>query len=448
MANPLYDVPGLGGYVAQQEINNRQNSRGLEDYALQQGILAKMQQQQQSQSELAQIQDAMVTSKSEDEAMQKLQRIGTPRAMKIMEDISQAKLRKAQEASALSSQTLHGVQAQQATQQMGQQQQQNAARQGLIQQLTQSQYGGETAPGGPKPQLFQNDQEAIAAMKQAESSGQPFRGDVNNPNVTKALAVASDPQRAIPELMRQMRPPQTPPEMTPYQRENLRLQEQRLNAPRPDRLVPMPDPSDPSRAIFGKPQEGMPAYAPGAGGILNNNLIRERQLAKSLEAATKPHLDVMNAYQRFNEIKATGDNSQANQILAQQFMQMSKTGQRVIPQKELERILGSGDLGNNWYGRAANMISQMAAGVRTPDIDKKLNDIADAMARASADRIGQEIQNTRARTPSGANTDNIVGKTPTIYGRFIISPSGKVYQFKNAAEAQAKLSEAASKVGE
>lgn len=57
----------------------------------------------------------------------------------------------------------------------------------LIQQLSQSQYGGATAEGGPKPQMFSNDAEAIKAMQEAESSGTPFRGDVNNPNTTKAL---------------------------------------------------------------------------------------------------------------------------------------------------------------------------------------------------------------------------------------------------------------------
>jgi len=182
--------------------------------------------------------------------------------------------------------------------------------------------------------------------------------------------------------------------------------------------------------------------------ILSNENVRERQLATALEAVKKPHLEVLNAYQRYEQIKGTGDNSQANQFLAQQLMQMSRTGQRVIPKAELERILGSGDLGNDWIGRAANMVTQMAAGVRTPSIDKRLNDLADAMAKSSADRIGQEIQNTRARTPAGVAPERVVGAKPTIYGRFIISPTGKVHVFNSSAEAQTKLQEASQMVGQ
>ncbi len=180
--------------------------------------------------------------------------------------------------------------------------------------------------------------------------------------------------------------------------------------------------------------------------VLSNENVRERQLATGLEAVKKPHLDVLNAYQRYGEIRNTGDNAQANQFLAQQLMKMATTGQRAIPKAELERILGSGDLGNDFIGRAANMVSQMAAGVRTPTIDKRLNDLADAMGKASADRIGQEIQNTIARTPPGVDPTRVVGAKPTIYGRFIITPSGKVHTFASPQEAQAKLQEAAKVV--
>ncbi len=180
--------------------------------------------------------------------------------------------------------------------------------------------------------------------------------------------------------------------------------------------------------------------------VLSNENVRERQLATGLEAVKKPHLDVLNAYQRYGEIRNTGDNAQANQFLAQQLMKMATTGQRAIPKAELERILGSGDLGNDFIGRAANMVSQMAAGVRTPTIDKRLNDLADAMGKASADRIGQEIQNTIARTPPGVDPTRVVGAKPTIYGRFIITPTGKVHTFATPQEAQAKLQEAAKVV--
>lgn len=182
--------------------------------------------------------------------------------------------------------------------------------------------------------------------------------------------------------------------------------------------------------------------------FLSNENVRERQLATQLERVKAPHLEVLNAYQRYEGIRATGDNAQANQFLAQQMMKMATTGQRVIPKAELERILGSGELGNDWVGRAANMVSQMVSGVRTPTIDRRLNELADAMARSSADRIGQEIHNTRARTPPGVDPARVVGSKPTIYGRFIVTPTGKVHAFASSAEAQAKLQAAAQIVGE
>lgn len=443
--------PSMGGFFAQEDANVAARSKRLQDQVVQQGLLSKLKQEQEAK----QAQQTIMNSQSAEDAISKLQRLGTSSAMSIADKLSLQLQHKAQTANFGVTGDLHKAQALEAdqsrqikVQQLSDMQNQGIAKQGLMQQLTQSQYGGATAPGGPAPQLYSNDAEAISSMKQAEASGQPFRGDVNNPNVTKALAVGAGPSGT--EILRQMRPGGAGG-MSEYQQENLRLQQDRLNKPKeykPDTLVPVPDPTDPTKAVYGQRQAGQPAFAPGAGGLLNNNTIRERQISNQLETSVKPHTDVMNAYQRYNEVRGTGDNSQANQMLAQQIMQMSKTGQRVIPKAELERILGSGELGNNWMGRASNMISQMAYGVRTTDIDNKLNAVADAMAKASADRIGQEIQNARARTPSGANPDNIVGNKPRIYGRFIITPSGRVHTFASSAEAQAKLQSAAQQVGQ
>lgn len=304
-------------------------------------------------------------------------------------------------------------------------------------------YQANTPGAAPPDAVFGNDAEAIKAVQEATARGQPFNADVPNPRNVQALAIQADPTG---RLMSRMQPPNATT-MTPYQQENLRLQQERLNKQPAQRLVSMPSPDDPSKAVFGVPQPGQPAFAPGTGGVLNNQLIRERQLATSIDQKIKPHLEVINAYQRFEEIRTTGDNSQANIFLAEQLKEMAARGTRALPKAELERILGSGDLGNDWFGRAANMITQMAVGKRTPAIDRTLNDLADAMAKASADRIGQELRNARAAAPSGVNLDNITGSKPRIYGRYIITPTGKVHTFANAQEAQAKLSQAERVIG-
>lgn len=196
-------------------------------------------------------------------------------------------------------------------------------------------------------------------------------------------------------------------------------------------------------------EKGLEPAAASMGGVLNSQTVRERQLATALERTIKPYHEAMKSYQNFEEIKLTvGDNSQANMFLAQSLVDMARRGTRALPKDELERILGSGDLGNDWIGRAGNMLTQMAAGVRTPTIDKRFSDLADAMARASAKRISQEIQNTRAATPPGMKNENIIGATPRIYGKFIITPTGRIHEFKSADEAQEKLNAAAQLVGQ
>lgn len=306
--------------------------------------------------------------------------------------------------------------------------------------------------GGSRPtRVIPDENEALKAAIAADAAGQPFDIGVPNPANIRALSVLADPKAAIAELVK---------------------------TPTPQRGTVVPP-----GAAYLPPGSTTPVYvnpatSPGVhfergvdekgnvvvhtfdktGKLLdsvntntlapswsNNTNIAERQLRGQLETAIKPHTVVMDAYQRYNQIRSTGDNSQANQFLAQQMMQMSKTGQRVIPKAELERILGSGDLGNDWMGRAANIVTQLAAGVRTPSIDKRLNDLADAMAEASANRIGQEIQNMRAKSPPGLSPDRVLSR-PLIYGRFIISPTGKVHAFRNSEEAQAKLAEAEQKI--
>lgn len=71
----------------------------------------------------------------------------------------------------------------------------------------QGSFGRGTDMERPNAQVFTNDAEAISAMQQAEAKGLPFTGNVPNPSAVKSLAIQADPTHAIPELLRQQRPP-------------------------------------------------------------------------------------------------------------------------------------------------------------------------------------------------------------------------------------------------
>ena len=223
-------------------------------------------------------------------------------------------------------------------------------------------------------------------------------------------------------------------------------QSQRISIQAPERDTPHPvvgiDANGNQVVNFVRPSQGETTLStkPIAAGLFSSQTVRERQLAGNLDRALKPHTDVLNAYQRYQEVRASGDTSQANQILAAQINQMSKSGTaRYLNKADLERQLGTTFEGGDIATRISNYVSQLATGTRTTEIDRKLNVIADAMALASAKRMGQEMQNARAAAPAGANADNITGAKPRIYGRFVVLSNGHVVSGKDAADAQAKL---------
>ena len=119
-------------------------------------------------------------------------------------------------------------------------------------------FGQGTDMERPNAQVRPNmtEEEAIQLGRQLREHGNPPTTiNVPNPGNVAALALQADPQRAIPELLRQQRAPAAPPPMTPYQQESLRLQRERLNRPPQPRAEPAPtiteivDPNDPAKTI-------------------------------------------------------------------------------------------------------------------------------------------------------------------------------------------------------
>ena len=322
------------------------------------------------------------------------------------------------------------------------------------------------ATPGADNQTFMNEQQAKDAAIAADQAGTPFNYSVPNPANIRSLAIQASPKEGIDSLLKTITPnpaaasplakvmaerdalPPGDPRMAAY---NDAIKKQTTinqpNPPQPHFVTGVDDAGNQTVHVFDNQGNLIKSTATGsqAPSWQNNANIRERQLATQLNTTIKPHLNALDAYQRYEQIRATGDSSQANQFLAQQVSRMSQPGsQRYLSKNDLERILGTTFEGGNWAQRAANYVSQIATGTRTPELDQKLNSLADAMALASAKRVGQEIQNIRASAPDGVNPDRIVGSKPRVYGRFIITPTGTVFAFKNADEANAKLSAAAA----
>ena len=184
-------IPFMGGVLASQRFNEDTGARQTQQQVAQLGLLQAIQKQQQD----AQLRDAL--AKGDTATLMKL-----PGGIDILGKLA------AQQNAGITGQ-LHNAQLQELLRkgQIGQQEQ--AYKSALIPQLTQSQYKGETAPDGPTPQLFQNDAAAIAALQEAERTATPFRGDVNNPNVTRALVAGAGnamPRGSLADMFKTEKP--------------------------------------------------------------------------------------------------------------------------------------------------------------------------------------------------------------------------------------------------
>ena len=85
MANPLMSIPGLGGYLAQEQMTNDTNIGNLNQAVGMQGLLEKTRQRQ----EFEQAVEAVKGAANEEEGIARLQKLGTPTAFKMANEIAQ-----------------------------------------------------------------------------------------------------------------------------------------------------------------------------------------------------------------------------------------------------------------------------------------------------------------------------------------------------------------------
>jgi hypothetical protein len=179
--------PGLRGYLMSrqnQQVEQQQELQGL------MGML-RLKQAQEEAAQRAQMQPLqMELMKAQVEAQREKARTAPQRA-EMEAALNQMKLDKARR---------EGLEAE--TRQAG--------LSGLLQQMTrpyQSPQGVAPTDGsqGAPDMVAPNDQAAIQALQAA--GGRPMRVDVANPGLTQAYQVMANPQRAIPELIKQQRPP-------------------------------------------------------------------------------------------------------------------------------------------------------------------------------------------------------------------------------------------------
>lgn len=86
--------------------------------------------------------------------------------------------------------------------------QQDQARGALANLLSTGGYSGVDGQGAPVPMaVANNDAAAIEAVRRASAEGRPMSVNVPNPGNVQGLSVLADPTHAIPEVLRQGRPP-------------------------------------------------------------------------------------------------------------------------------------------------------------------------------------------------------------------------------------------------
>lgn len=83
--NTLARIPGLGGYLAQNQINDQQGMNELTRASGAMGVLSKL----QAQQEAMQMKEVLTTSKSLEDATAKLMRLGSPAAIKTAQELMQ-----------------------------------------------------------------------------------------------------------------------------------------------------------------------------------------------------------------------------------------------------------------------------------------------------------------------------------------------------------------------
>ena len=294
-------LPGVPYAFMRAQDQTRQNqSHELQQALGLMGVLAQMQRQKQVQAQAAQEQELRAALASGDtEALGRI-----PGGIGILKELAQIKNTGITGA-------LHQAQTADLQRRAGEAEQQGMARGALANLLSPSgSFGQGTEMERPTARVFANDAEAIRAMQEAEAKGVPFTGNVPNPGNVQALALQADPQRAIPELLRQQRTPPVGQSLAPrvVQDTNSPTGWGYLNPrdgtitpgapvpstarPQPQRLVPMPDPNDPTKATFGVPTPGAQAFPPPESADAAK-ARREAEQASNTAASVRERIDKM-----------------------------------------------------------------------------------------------------------------------------------------------------------
>jgi hypothetical protein len=172
-------------------------------------LMSRQNQQVEQQAEMQGLMGMLRLKQAQEEAAQRAQM--QPLQMELMKAQVEAQRQAAQAApqKAAMEAALKQAQLDKARREAQQFDIQNTGLSGLLQQMTrpyQSPQGVAPTDGsqGAPDMVAPNDQAAIQALQAA--GGRPMRVDVANPGLTQAYQVMANPQRAIPELIKQQRP--------------------------------------------------------------------------------------------------------------------------------------------------------------------------------------------------------------------------------------------------
>ncbi len=283
--------PGLAGFMATRQFNQNADTANLNQMSGITGILAKLQSAQMDQELRAAL------ASGDPKRLAKI-----PGGLEILNKLATMKN------TDITGQ-LHTAQIGKINREAGIADQEQRAKGALANLMSGSgSFGQGTDMERPGAQVFPNDAEAIRAMQAAEASGQPFTGNVPNPGNVRALTLAAGnaiPRGASAELLKQLGPQKPAALPAPF---NLSPGQTRYGpdgkpivslpdrpSPSTTRLVPVPDPNDPSKAVFGTPAEGGAAFAPIKAGALSIMGGRESVfLNRVLTASNQVEKDLKN----------------------------------------------------------------------------------------------------------------------------------------------------------
>lgn len=179
-------------------------------------------------------------------------------------------------------------------------------------------------------------------------------------------------------------------------------------------------------------EDGKPVMPPS---IVRERGVDARAVRSELVRTARPAEETLRSYDRFFSFMETGDNAQTMQLAAQTINQLSRTGSARF-KGEADKLLGTGYGGGSLDERMANFLSTVATGTPTKETQERLARLARAAGVAAANDLADIYRRAATRAQADGNDPVAVIGPPRVLGNAVITPLGEVKFFKDRATAR------------